>query len=115
MMMLTDLAVSFLLSGSTFSWLSTVPTSTLSVVMITCWEEVRIKRWEVSVPPSRRALVTLLGCGAELFTAGVPVPRPSLAVLGGGAHRPAGGRRKKIKGDWRVEERTTLNKHMNCC
>ena len=31
-----NLAGSFLLSGSTFSWLSTVPTSTLSVVMITC-------------------------------------------------------------------------------
>ena len=33
-----NLAGSFLLSGSTFSWLSTVPTSTLSVVMITCWK-----------------------------------------------------------------------------
>ena len=37
-----NLAGSFLLSGSTFSWLSTVPTSTLSVVMITCYKAIFI-------------------------------------------------------------------------
>ena len=51
----------------------------------------------VSVPflQARGAKVTLLGCGAELFTAGVPVPRPSLAVLGEEVHSRS--RRKNQK------------------
>ena len=64
----------------------------------------------VGVPflQARGAKVTLLGCGAELFTAGVPVPRPSLAVLGEEVHSRSTSRRK-------IRRKKKINQLKNKC